>query len=63
MKFTGVFNYQRQIHSLETEAGTEREAWHNFCYGLAKQHGVRTGAMTNYFNGNKLNFEIKEEKP
>lgn len=63
MKFTGIFNYQRQVHSLETEADTKRQAWKFFCFGLAKQHGVRAGVMTNYFNGEKLNFEIKEEKP
>ena len=46
---------------METEAVTERQAWHNFCYGLAAQHGVRMGVMTAYFNGKKDNFTIKKE--
>ena len=59
MTFTGEFNYQGQVHKMETEAVTERQAWHNFCYGLAAQHGVRMGVMTAYFNGKKDNFTIK----
>jgi hypothetical protein len=60
MIFTGEFNYQGELVGMETDARTERQAWLNFCYGLAKQHGVRKGVMTAYFNGQKDNFKIKE---
>lgn len=62
MKFTGVFNYQRGINTMTTEAGTERQAWLFFCHGLAMQHSVSDRTMRNYFNGNKLNYMIREEK-
>ena len=63
MNFTGVFNYQRSVFTMTTEARTEREAWSRFCTGLAKRHNVRSGTMRNYFNGEKLNYTIKEAKP
>ena len=59
MKFIGTFNYQGQVHTLETEAKTIRRAWYNFCYGLAMQHGVWVGVMTKYFDGSKDNYLIK----
>ena len=62
MTFTFEYNYQGEVGQMETEAVTERQAWHNFCYGLAAQHGVRMGVMTAYFNGKKDNFTIKEDK-
>jgi hypothetical protein len=62
MKFSGVFNYQGERKELETEGATERQAWQNFCYGLAKQYGVRKGVMTAHFSGKRDNFEIKEVK-
>ena len=61
VKFIGEFNYQGQTHKLETKASTERSAWHNFCFGLAKQHGVQIGVMYNYFDGSKDNYHIKRE--
>jgi hypothetical protein len=62
MNFIGTFNYQNEVSVMKTESETERRAWEFFCHGLAARYGVRKRVMTNYFNGNKLNFEIREEK-
>jgi len=62
VKFVGTFNYQGQVHNMETEAATERQAWLNLCYGLAKQHGVQIGVMYNYFDGSRDNYHIKREE-
>jgi hypothetical protein len=61
-KYSSIFNFQGEVIAMQTEARTERQAWQNFCYGLAKQHGVSKRAIANYFNGTKNNYEIKEEK-
>jgi hypothetical protein len=62
-KYSSVFNYQREIITMETEAETERQAWEFFCHGLAARHGVKKRVMMNYFSGNKPNFEIMEATP
>jgi hypothetical protein len=63
MTFTGTFNYQNEVSVMKTEAVTERQAREFFCHGLAARYGVKKRVMTNYFNGEKQNFEIKEVAP
>jgi len=63
MTFTGTFNFQNEVSVMKTEAVTERQAWEFFCHGLAARYGVKKRIMTNYFNGQKPSFEIKEVTP
>ncbi len=59
LKYHGIFNYSGEVHKLETEANSPKQAWRSFCYGLAKKCGVEIIVMYNYFNGRVDNYKIE----
>ncbi len=60
IKWRGVYNFKHQIHILYCYSTTERGAWRNMCYQLAKKHGVEVWHTMNMFNGEKSNFLIEK---
>jgi hypothetical protein len=61
MKFAGTFNFSGEISQLETEAITERQAWSQFCCGLAKKYQRQPRVMLNWFDGRRDNYKIQKE--
>ncbi len=60
IRFRGQFNYAHSLHTRYCYATTERGAWKNFCFQLAKIHLVEVGWVMAMFNGNKDNFSIEK---
>lgn len=58
----GVFNYAHSIHILYCYSTSERGAWRNFCYQLAKKHEIEVGWVMNMFGGCSDNHAITIEK-
>ena len=63
IKWKGQFNYKHSLHILYCYASTERGAWKNMCFQLAKKHGVEVGWVMGLFDGKSDNFQITIEKP
>ena len=59
-KFEGTFNHQRQVFFEYCWAFSKDQAWLHFCRKIARKHGVDIHYVTNYFDGSRDNFEIKE---
>ena len=59
--FKGVFNYKREIYVLYTSATTEKRAWSNFCYQLARIRDDPIRYVKGHFSGQQDNFKITKE--
>lgn len=61
MKFKGYFNYQGQVLILYTYAVGRERAVMNFIHQLSRQLDKTPYHISNFFNGEKDNFQILEE--
>lgn len=59
--YEGTYNWQNEIHKLWTQADTSDRAKRNFIAQMAKLLGVSNYRLRCYFDGEKNNFNIREE--
>lgn len=57
----GVFQLNHQVFTLYAHAYSEKQAWSIFCRRIADKHGISTYNVMDYFNGDKVNYEITVE--
>ena len=62
LHWRGQFNYRHEVHILYSWATTERGAWRNFCYTLAKIHDIEVWFVMSLFEGEYDNFSIERVK-
>ena len=59
--FCGIFNFYREVYVIRSQATTERKAWANMCFQLAKKKGISPRQVMQIFNGDRDNFSIQLE--
>ena len=57
----GTFNWSGEVFTIYKRAHNESTAFQLMAFELAKRKGLTAWAIRQYFNGEKDNFEIKEE--
>uniref|UniRef100_A0A6M3JD15 Uncharacterized protein n=1 Tax=viral metagenome TaxID=1070528 RepID=A0A6M3JD15_9ZZZZ len=60
--YVGAFNYAGEVITVYKRAHTENTAFQLMVLELAKYKGLSAWAIRQYFNGEKPNYEIKEDK-
>jgi len=59
--FCGIFNFYREVYVVRSQATTERKAWANMCFQLAKKKGISPRQVMQIFDGTRDNFSIQLE--
>ena len=59
--FCGIFNFYREVYVVRSQATTERKAWANMCFQLAKKKGISPRQVMQIFDGTRPNYNISLE--